>query len=655
MDLLRAVSRSGHYLNPNAKGGAHADVLAISPDVLAVELGALPGRGGRRLTEEVAREAAEAIGRRFILKRGKIDDFEMQIVGSRTNKLPRALVSYAFGPFGYNLAPTVEKVLVDSHEACREIPYFGFGERSRVLAPDILGWLGRTVERGRVSGPPEPPEDDFFLCFMDEAEGNHIRLSLYDVLADDPYFKGKVLSFSDLVEYQRFLRRNPLTRSMEELLASFFQAPITVGVRDTVRWALGSRHPDIGWDRARETIFRCFERFGEESFLPVECCYYSVAPGVSAGELAGLLASNEHVVAGFAAELEGALAGKGFLNVQRPVLRRLSRQVLDFHHGYPLFELEPYQGLLSVSSLKLAFRVATAFGLFFSKLPLRDRENSNLGALERRPGELLSFLRGLDGDGRALLFQAVEAALVRYVRGKGVPGPGRSRLRFQRVPRTFYSFQERADHPSCQKGTVEDLFTLEKLHVPPYRDLLTSLPELAEKLTVFFTLVHRYYKDTSFVPDLRPSNAGRDIFLLGIWGYVSENLLITIWRDGNGERHADLSFVDNKDQFKEYRRAEDRRAPVGVAKHALRLTGSLVEPAMLRSIGLFTELAEANHRAAVPSRLPVADKFATKGLDILQEVIHSGIEQFFDNTKSAVEDAVDDFFAGVQKTIGKRR
>ncbi len=578
----------------------------------------------------------------------------MQVVGSSVNKLPRALVSYAFGPFGYNLAPTVEKVLVDSHEACREIPYFGFGERSRVLAPDILGWLGQVVGRGRVPGPLAPPEDDLFVSFMDEVDGNHLRLSLYDVLAGDPYFKGKVGSYADLVEYQRFVRRNPLTRNMEELLSSFFQAPITVGVRDTVRWALGSRHPDIGWDKARETIFRCFERHGGESFLPVEVCYYSVAPGIPDAELARLLAANERVVAGFASELEGALAGKGFLNVERSVLVRLARQVLDFHHGYPLFELEPYQGLLSLSSMKLAFRVATAFGLFFSGIPLRERENSNLRVLERRPGELLSFLAGLDADERHLLVGAVDGALRRYIRSKGVPGPGGERLKFSRIARTFYSFQERADYPSREKGTVEELFTLEKLHVAPYRDLLTSLPELAEKLTVFFTLVHRYYKDTSFVPDLRPSNAGRDIFLLGIWGYVSENLLITIWRDGKGERHADLSFVDNKDQFKEYRRAEDRRAPVGVAKHALRLTGSLVEPAMLRSIGLFTELAEANHRSAAPSRLPVVDKFSTKGLDILQEVLHSGIEQFFDNTKSAVEDAVDDFFAGVKKVIGPK-
>jgi len=648
------VSRASHYLNPNAKGGAHADVLAISPEMLAAELSGLPGRNGQSLSRGVAERAADAVGQRFLLKRGKIEDFEMQVVGSSVNKLPRALVSYAFGPFGYNLAPTVEKVLVDSHEACREIPYFGFGERSRVLAPDILAWLGGTVARGRLPGPLAPPEDDLFLSFVDEVGGDHLRMSLYDVLSGDPYFKGKVGSYDELVDYQRFVRRNPLTRNMEELLSSFFQAPITVGVRDTVRWALGSRHPDIGWDKARETIFRCFDQHGEESFLPVEVCYYAVDQGLSATDLAGLLEHNERVVTGFAADLEGALAGKGFLNVERPVLVRLARQVLDFHHGYPLFELEPYQGVLSISTLKLAVRIATAFGLLFSKLPLRERENNNLHSLERRPGEVLSFLTSLDQEERTLLLQALEVSLRRYVQGKGMPAAGGGRLRFRRVPRTFFSFQERADHPCRVKGTVEDMFTLEKLHEPPCRDLLTSLPELAEKLTVFFTLVHRYYKDTSFVPDLRPSNAGRDILLLGIWGYVSENLLITLWRDGKGERHADLSFVDNKDQFKEYRRSEDRRAPLGVAKHALRLTGSLVEPAMLRSIGLFAELAEANSRGSAPSRLPVADKFAAKGLDILQEVIHSGIEQFFDNSKSTIEDVVDDFFAGVQKVIGPK-
>ncbi len=185
---------------------------------------------------------------------------------------------------------------------------------------------------------------------------------------------------------------------------------------------------------------------------------------------------------------------------------------------------------------------------------------------------------------------------------------------YQRIPRTFYSFQEKAQYASSLKGTVEDTMSLAELHLPQNCDLLKTIPELAEKLTVFFTLLLRYYKDTGFIPDLRPKNAGRELLLLGIWGYVSDNLLVTLRRDEHDEMHADLSFVDNKDQFKEYRRMEDRDAPKGIAKHALRMTGSLAEPAMLRAIGMFTEIAAAN-----------CDGRTSKHQSVLEKYLHSSI------------------------------
>ena len=649
--MLGAVYRSCEYLQPDSKGGAHADVLKINPEALHHELVLLTGGDPSDTASARFEEAASRIADRFIVKRGKIEDFSMQIIGPGENTLPRHRISHAFGPAGYSILPTVEKALIYAGDAGREIPYFAVGGEGRIFAPDILTQLGKVVRNKRIPRRFLEPEGDLFLSFIDGAGGDSIDLSLYSVLSEDPYFKASASNFEELSDFQRFVRSNPLTRSMEDRLAAFFHAPITVGVRDTVRWALGSRHPDIGWEKARETLLTCFANHGDENFLPTEVTYYAPDYSLSDEQLARLFDTNARVVSLFAADMADALKDKGFLGLEREQILRLARQVLDFHHDYPLYEVEPYQGLVSVTTLRLAARVVANLALIYAGLDLPERKNKNIEWLARRPGDLLVLAARMDPDDQQRFCGAAEQALSRYITRGGMSDEHGNVWTYHRLPRTFYSFQERAEYPTMAKGRVEDTFTLEDLQKPPYKGLLRSLPELAEKLTVFFTLVYRYYQDTGFVPDLRPKHAGRDIFVLGIWGHVSENLLITLWRDQSGELHADLSFVDNKDHFKEYRRVEDRQVPVGIARHALRLTGPVVEPAMLRSVGIFTDMVENNLSGG--SRRPVSlfDKYATKGLDIAHEVIHQGIEHGFDNTKVTVEDFVDDFFAGLKRWL----
>jgi len=114
--------------------------------------------------------------------------------------------------------------------------------------------------------------------------------------------------------------------------------------------------------------------------------------------------------------------------------------------------------------------------------------------------------------------------------------------------------------------------------------------------------------------------------------------------------HVDLSFVDNRDHFKEFRRNEDRRSPVGIAKNAARLASGLIEPAMLRSIGLFADHVWANGQPGPVVRTPVVRKYASRGIDIAQEVAHVSIDYAFDMAKAAVQDVVDDTFEGLRRS-----
>ena len=648
-DILTAVVRAADYLDPHSTGGAHTDVLQIDGDALQAQLAKMAELAPDHVSTPKIAAMARQVADRFILKRGKVDDFVMKVVGPKENVIPRDLMSRTFGPYGYNLMPTVEKVISGTQEAAREVPYFGFGDRQVLLAPDVLEQLARGLSNGRRPRGFLKPDGDLFLSFLGDANEADVELTLYDLLTSDPYFKGKVESFHDLVSYQQFIRTNPITREMEQQLVHFFDSPITVGIRDTIRWAMGSRHPDFGWEKGRETILKAFEARGDECFLPAEVTYYAVDLEQDPEQLAGLLEMNRQVVGLFAIRLGDALKSVGFVGLDSSTVWELSRQILDFHHGYPLYELEPYHSVVSLSTVKLVAKVAAALGMLLTRIRLPEPKNYKLHGLNKWPGRFVQLARQMDDVQQERMLEAVEETLRVYASQGGTRDEYGNVWTYRRLPRTFYSFQEKAFYPGAVRGTVEETFTLEKLHSEPYRSLLTKLPELSEKLTVFFTLVYRYYKDTGFVPDLRPQNAGRDIFLLGIWGYISDNLLITLWRDDNGEQHADVSFVDNRDQFKEYRRKEDRKAPMGQAKHALRLTGSLIEPAMLRSIGLFTDQVYRNNSPGAPAQASVLDKYATQGIDIAQQVIHSAIENTFDSSKAAVEDFVDDAFTALRK------
>lgn len=646
-ELLARVVESTTFLNPNSSGGAHTDVFRINGEALARNLESLVPEEVRTKARPQIELAAAKVAERFILKRGKTRDFAMQIVGSRENVIPRKAVSQVFGPHGYNLLPTVEKLLTDASEAAREIPYFAYGSRGACLAPDVLSQLHTLVTTGEIPDGFLQPDKDLFLSFLPDAAEPALDMTVYEVLTRDLYFKGRTRDFDGLSQFQQFVRSNPLTREMEEMLSQFFDAPITVGLRDVVRWARGSRHPEIGWEKASQVIKSAFETHGDETFLPVEMTYYGIDSSVNPMERQSLLEINERVVPLFAALLKPNLK-KQRLKIADDVVLDLAREILDFHHGYPLYDIEPYQGVLSVSTLRLGLRLGLALAMLSVGFELPEKPNFDLAYLRRRPGAMARLGRDLDESQTTRLIEAISQTLLVYHEAGGVRDDYGNLWSFHRIPRTFYAFQENALYRTSQKGTVEEVFTLEELANPEHRDLLRTIPELARKLTVFFTMVYRYYKETGFVPDLRPRHAGRDIFVLGIWGYVSDNLLVLVWKDAQGERHADLSFVDNRDHFKEYRRSEDRRQPVGIAKNAARLTSGIIEPAMIRSIGLFAnQVWENDHKNQGPHS-SVVSKYLHRGLDIAQEVAHSAIDQAFDTTKSAVQDFADDIFTAIK-------
>ena len=640
--FLRAILDSSRWLMADSSGGAHTEVLAIDGEKLAEKLAPMASDPG---AERRLRELAREIGERFLLKRGKIRDISMRVLGTRENTLPRSTISYAFGPVGYSIHPSLEKTGIDVADAVRQLPYFGFGNREDQFAPDLLNVLSRAAfgdERplGLARGDP-------FLIRMDSGASD--RSTVYDIAGSDPYFQGDCGSWRELRRLQDGIRNVPLSKGMEDRLRRFFDAPITVGWRDLLRYARGSRHPEFGWRTARELILDAFNRWGGECFLLPEITYYAPDLRISQENLAQRRRHNEEVVISLARVLAARLSRSIRHRLTDQEVETLTWDLLEFHHDYPVYSVEPYQGVLSVSTVRMLARFGAGLVSVFSGMSVPDRKNTDLNLLLERPVLAASLIKELKPREVKKFLIALAATLTRYERG-GAPGvPGR----FERIVRTFYTFQERADYHVSRQGSVDRTISLEELWEEENVHLLDELPELAEKLLVYFVMAYRYYVDTGFLADLRPRNAGRDVFIYGIWGYLTDNILLVLGKDPDGARTVEVRYVDNRDQFKEYRRQEDRDVPVGLARTALRLTSQVSEPSLRRSIGIFADQVQRNRGKAPTTPQSITEKLQRQGLDMLQAVAHDVVGNVFESTRAVVDDTVDDLFEGVRQ-MGRR-
>jgi hypothetical protein len=648
-ELLYRLMRGAVPLSADGEGGAHTDVFRFDRERLSQGLTRPDGT-----RTDAAEAVTDLLSTRYLVKKGKIEHFSMPLKGKKADDIRRSVISWVFGPTGYNFHPTWEKTCIDVSEAMRLVPYLGYGAPAQFFAPDLVDMLD-AGERGLET--PRNGGQVFLRTVLENATGAEDRVrSAWQVLSLDPYFHARAAGWDDVRTHQEFVRRNPLTAAMQEELGEFFEGPITVGLQDTLRWMRGSRHPAMLWTKARGVIERCFERRGLENFLLPEITYYSYDTRHTPGDIARLIERNRDAARALAFLIEAELPAALLPDWKRLGPERIAFEILDFHHDYPLYDVEPYSGFVSLSMARMFARVGAGLLLEASGAPEPDVRNTDLARAPEYLATLVGWLGSLDASHRDRVLDLLARLLGRYRAKGGFVLEGRRGLRFERIPRTFYTFQERADLGADDRP-VKSLHTLSELWKPEHAGFWTRHPELSEKLTVFSVLSYRYFLETGFSPDLRPRDAGRDIFLFGVWGYSTENILITEEEVG-GRLVANVRFVDNRDQFKQHRRVEDRRNPVGVAKHFLHLMTSVVEPALKRSVGVFAEqVRQAEEGQAQAPGLKDALTHPVdaldRGVDLTRKVVKSSLDTSFSATRSAVDDLIDDVHTGTKKLIRK--
>ncbi|NOZ01656.1 MAG: hypothetical protein GXP54_07175, partial [Deltaproteobacteria bacterium] len=627
-----------------ALAGSHTRVYAFDVKRLGEAMSELAGEHGADAdTRKAAGRAGRALGRRFLLKIGNIRDYVVKLSGGRESVFKRALMSEIFGPVGYDFAPSTHKVHIDTREAVREIPYFAFGPPEDQFAPDVLEDVRRAVKGIQARTSPSN------AVFLVEEGVRKVRHRVYDVLTDDPYFKEEARNFEELRSFQSFLRFNPLNTQIRDHLSAFFDAPMTVGLRDILRWTEGARHPELGWRQAEDLIRLCFRRFSTENFLPPEINYYTQSIERSPGEVKARMRGNINASKAFARLLVERMPLSWTMRKTDAELFDLADAILRLHFDYPIFEVEPYNGIVSTSGLRMTGRILMGLASHLAGIDMPDRRNPldpELGGTSR---PIARFMEGLTGDDRMEFIDIVNDMLWEVAVRGGIPLPDGGVAAYRRIERTFYSFQERAQYPIEKIGVVEDVLTLEEMQEGPGRDVFLRHPDLARKLVVFYTLVYRYFLDTGHVPDLRPDDAGRDLLLKGIWGYKTGNLLVVTGRDRRGRPINAIRFVDNKDQFKQYKREEDRAHPLGLAKYALRLVHPLIQPAMERSIGIFTGMVAEMEGLDTRIKRDIPTRLARAANQILRE----GVDGTMTHTNAFLHDLIDDATEGIQKHLGK--
>jgi hypothetical protein len=638
--ILGAFYAAVYSLTPGREAGSHTEIFAMDPDRLATVLG---GFVQEKEGADAAAFRAGAIQRwcstfagRFLFKVGRTSNFTMRLGGARPVEIPRAVVSEVFGGIGYSLFPTWRKTVSDSLEAAREIPYFFMGEpRDLFLFPvdDAVRRLLCGLEPLPITG------DEASLFLIRETHVGNERLSFYDVMARDPYAKGSLPDRPALARQLDQLRTRPFSDAVVTHLREFFDAPITVGVRDTLRWLNGARHPDMNWDEARGIIESCFARHSGENYLLPEQNFYIPAPSASPQEIADLARANRVVVRTAAVRFRRACSARLKRVMTLADIEDVLGEVLGWHHGYPQYRLEETVGVINPSTLKVGLKFVEQLSLFLAKVDMPVRRNAQLvqhleacGIKEKLSANLL------DSDYRELVLRLAQFLLFYDLR-HGIR-TSRGLIEYRNILTTFCTFQERAD---WLPGDCEKLaqFSLESLAKAEYSGYLRKYPELAEKLVVFFVQVLRFFLDTDFIPDLRPDEAGINIFILGIWGYITENMIITLYRDPEGVERFRLKFVDNKDHFKQYKREVDKDRPMGLAKHGLRIVQPVVLPAMLRSVGNFVQIVHENRNGYGRKEISLPG-LVELGMAVAQEVILKGIDYSSDSLQALIADGLDD-------------
>lgn len=577
----------------------------------------------------------------------RTDPLTLRIKGFE-KQFSRKTIAEAIGAMGSQFFPTRQKAYRSAFEAAREAAYFGYGELETQCLPDPLA---------KLSPEHTPQSKPAATILRDLREDFQTDRSILDMLQKDRFFLPDAENTNDYRSFQTTLRNMPLDGAMVEKLSAFFNKRATIGLRDGMRWFLGSRHPWFSWERARELIMQAFKAHGKENFNTPQIIYYSWDPTISEEEIQTRRAFNDRVARAFAADL--AKSVESIPELAALDMHNIALWILDIHHDYPDFDLES-EGFLGAKA-HLSFLSHSIQGKVNQNLLGEDakmRRNFKIEAHFKANDLITRFLHHITPENRIAFFCAANQELQNYhERGGAILEEGI--CEFDRIPCTLLVFQD-CGQPKLQNNErLLDSFNLSEITQLEHASYIRAYSEISEKLVIFFTLALRHMLDTQHVPDLHPKDILKDFLLLGLWGTRTEKIRIHLYvaQDSNAQTtltdklaRSEVRFV-GMDQIETYELSQ-ARAEGKLARFAVSQISPLIEPSILRVLGTFT-MAMEEFRTGNHAQNLDAFSLTRYGIDITREALRYGVKVSLTDAASLIEFGLDATLDSVQTGIDR--
>ena len=499
----------------------------------------------------------------------------------------RQAIAEGMGAAGVQFFPTRQSASRSAFESAREAAYFGSGPFESQFFECPIALVMADLDSSCTI-----PKKGTIL--RDMREGYALDESIFDVLKKDIYFEADIPDEAALIAFEQSLRDNPISNAMAEKCEPFFNRRATIGVRDTIRWMMGSRHPWFDWKHAKELIEKAFKLHHDVNFNTPQIVYYTYDPEMDEGDFEEKQAHNQTVIQAFIESFSAALEKeskllKAALEKDLPVL---SAWILDIHHDYPDFDLESQGNMDASTHIEfLGHSIQNKFQQEVLGESSKTRLNINMRAHFEARGLTDIYLGSLTDAERETFFAILGDVLNAY---DGLD----TKDKYDRIPCKLFMIQDMGNPAPRENERLLDAFDLSQMTQLEHASYMRSFPEISEKLVIFFALTLRHMLETEHVPDLKPRDVVKDFMLLGLWGTRTPNIRINLYVDKS---------LDERDLAEKLTRSEIRfcgteqmethpllhiREESKALRFAISQFVPLIEPSILRNLGTFTMAME---------------------------------------------------------------
>lgn len=584
-----ATSASGNGVDINESRGANMEVYFFVADGLKNLLidwykMRHGGEDPDASTVERITGFSSMVERAFVFKVGNTRDYIVRL-SNDVKVFSRDHMHQAFDKLGFPIKNDRKRVDVLAADVATFNGWAGNEKESSVKGPCLVDEFLRFIDDPTAFG--EFRESEHFIREDGDRDGSKIE-AFYQSRIPESSSTDKALSYQAYAEIVASHRRFDPAYLRREF-QKFVDEIVTYGFWDSVRFLTSyNKHTDLTYEQFEAIVERCYQLYGDESFVYPEQTTFGYDPRESQQGWSEIISDNEKVAHDIAEYCRQNLPEN-----LRPVfsddkvLEEFCYKVLEHYHSIPEYEVSSARSFLSITMVQ--FLIDAAYLLVFE--PESDRRFDF-----KKNQDLLEIFSSLSREQLINLLFLIWKALATF------KGRRDKKLctEFHRFEKTQVKTQQRLDYggedakrvvmgPVSIAEFMENKDNLAEAYGVDLNQEKKLSKEIFGKLVVYYNQVCRFYRDTGWVPDKRPDNVAKYVFLFGEWAMRTNNLQIIVFEMNDGSFVTRVTNIDPEDHF-----ADLRRVDAGLAKGGFNLVPMLGGPALkkaaLRMVDEFARL-----------------------------------------------------------------